>query len=229
MFWQEDDDKTEEYQTPDNVFDLSFSIQCKQLPLDHAWLLQEAIAQHLPWIKEQPQSGIHQIHVAESGNGWARPDDSQNECLTPSRRTRLILRIPQSHLAQAKSLTGQTLDLDGNSLKVGTSKEKQLLKASVIFARHINSTKDESEPEFLQRMANEIFALAAFKVKKMMCGKSHTLHTPDNQLFTRHVMIADLDNDTSIKLQESGLGEFRSLGCGLFLPHKSIQTLNPVK
>lgn len=229
MFWQEDDDKTEDQHSQNQVLDLSFAIRCKQLPLDHAWALQEAITQHLPWIKGQPQSGIHQIHVAESGNGWTRPDDVQNEYLTPSRRTRLILRVPKSHLEQAKTLSSKTLNIAGQALQVGNFKEKKLLNSTVIFARHIHSDTNESEPDFLQRMANEIFNLTSFKVKKMMCGKSHTISTPQGELFTRHLMIADLDNETSLALQKSGLGDYRGLGCGLFLPHKSIQTLNPAK
>jgi hypothetical protein len=42
-------------------------------------------------------------------------------------------------------------------------------------------------------------------------------------------MIADLDSETSIKIQQLGLGKGRELGCGLFLPHKSIKTLKPTE
>ena len=59
----------------------------------------------------------------------------------------------------------------------------------------------------------------------MLCGKSHAINTPEKTLKTRHLMIADLDNDTSIKIQQLGLGEAKELGCGLFLPHKGIKSL----
>lgn len=226
MFWQEDEDK-ETFEIPKQIIDLSFAIRCKQLPLDHAWALKEAITQELPWLTGMSNTGIHAIHVAESGNGWTRPDDIEHEWLIPSRRTKLVLRIPYSHLEQAQTLTGKTLNIAGQSLTLGKSKEKTLLNAPVIFARHIISNEQESEPEFLARIANVIKSDFGFKVKKMMCGKSHYIQTPSTELFTRHLMIADLDNETSIAIQEQGLGEERHLGCGLFLPHKGIKTLNP--
>ena len=34
MYWNEDR-KTEEYQIPDDIIDLSFAIKCKCLPLEH--------------------------------------------------------------------------------------------------------------------------------------------------------------------------------------------------
>lgn len=226
MFWQEDEDK-ETFEIPKQVIDLSFAIRCKQLPLDHAWALKEAITQELPWLTDTSNTGIHAIHVAESGNGWTRPDDTEHEWLIPSRRTKLVLRIPYSHLEQAQTLTGKTLNIAGQGLTLGKSKEKTLLNASVIFARHIISHEQESEPEFLARIATAIKSDFNFKVKKMMCGKSHYIQTSNTQLFTRHLMIADLDNETSIAIQERGLGEERHLGCGIFLPHKGIKTLNP--
>ncbi len=229
MFWQEDEDKTLPYQAPDSVLDLSFAIQCKQLPLDHAWALSQAILAALPWFRDEEMAGVHTIHVAESGNGWERPDDHTNQYLLPSRRTRMSLRIPKHRLQDAQALSGQTLDIGSSPLTVGTAKEKPLINASVVFARYVLSDTEETEPDFLQRMAREIRAVADFKVKKMMCGKSYTIRTPEGDLHTRHLMIADLDNDPSIKLQQYGLGEGRKLGCGLFMPHKGIKTLKPTE
>lgn len=229
MFWQEDEDKTLPWQAPDDVLDVSFAIQCKKLPLDHAWALSQAVQQALPWFTDEPAAGVHTIHVAESGNGWERPDDHTNQFLLPSRRTRMMLRIPKQRLADAQHLCGTTLDIDGYALSVGEAKEKVLLNASVIFARYVLSDTGETEPEFLQRMATEVRRIADFKVKKMMCGKSYTLHTPQGDLHTRHLMIADLDNDPSVKLQQYGLGGGRKLGCGLFMPHKGIKTLKPTE
>lgn len=229
MFWQEDEDKTLPYQAPDDVLDISFAIQCKRLPLDHAWALSNAISQALPWLEEERVSGIHTIHVAESGNGWLRPEDVQNQYLLPSRRTRMNLRISKQHREDVQQLCGQTLDVGGYALTVGKAKEKPLVNSSVIFSRGVLSAAEEDENSFLQRMATEIKHIADFKVKKMLCGKSHTLQTPQGELHTRHLMIADLDNDPSIRLQQYGLGEGHLLGCGLFLPHKGIKTLKPTE
>jgi hypothetical protein len=36
-------------------------------------------------------------------------------------------------------------------------------------------------------------------------------------------MVADLEPEQSVLLQEKGLGTHRKMGCGLFLPHKGIK------
>lgn len=230
MFWEADEDKTLPYKIPDDVIDINFTFQCKTLPLNHAWSLSKAILKELPWIKDEPTSGIHQIHVAESNNGWIRPDDSEEGALLyPSRRTKLTLRIPKVQIENVQLLSGKTLDIDGHSLIVGKSKTKELSNAAVIFARHITSHKDEDENSFLTRMYQELKDLTDVSVKKMLCGKSHDIRTPDGIITTRHLMIADLDSVPSIKIQQFGLGKSRELGCGLFLPHKGIKTLKPTE
>lgn len=230
MFWEEDEDKSLPYVVPDDVIDINFAIQCKTLPLDHAWSLSLEIQKQLPWIKDEPLAGIHQIHVAESNNGWMRPDDDEEGALLyPSRRTKLTLRIPENRINEAQELPGKSLDIEGHQLIVGKSRKKELSNASVIFARYVASDINEDENNFLARMHQEILDKTDFKVKKMLCGKTHTINTPDGKLFTRHLMIADLDSDPSIKIQQQGLGEYRELGCGLFLPHKGIKTLKPTE
>lgn len=228
MFWQEDEDKTLPYQAPDDILDLSFALRCKQLPIDHAWDLFVAIRAALPWFEAEPLAGVHTIHVAESGNGWLRPED-QSGLLIPSRRTRLELRLPKERIAAAKALSGQTLNWATYELALGEAKEKPFSNAAVLFARYVLSSETETEAQFLQRMAADIQQQAQFKVKKMLCGRSHHLQTPQARLFTRHLMLADLDNETSIRLQQIGLGEGRKFGCGLLLPHKGIKTLKPTE
>lgn len=225
MFWQEDEDKSLPYEVPEDIIDISFNIICKQLPIDHAWELREQLQHALPWLKENDQAGIHQIHVAESNNGWLRPESGENAVLYPSRRTRLYLRIPNEYLKETKALSGETLTIAGKALKLGKPKTKELINTSILFSRSVASNINESENDFLLRSAKEIHELTGIKIKKMMGGKTHTIKTPHGDLFTRHLMIADLDTDPSIILQQHGLGGERQLGCGIFLPHKGIKTL----
>ena len=155
MFWQEDEDKTLPYIAPDDVLDVSFAIQCKQLPLDHAWDLSQAIQQALPWFMEEAVAGVHPIHVAESGNGWERPDDPSNQFLLPSHRTRLFLRIPKGRVAVTQALSGATLDVGGYAVGLRDMKKKPFTHTSVIFARYVLSSEQEDENSFLRRMARK--------------------------------------------------------------------------
>jgi hypothetical protein len=70
MYWHDENDSPETYQVPDDIVDIAFKIDCRTLPLDHAQALSTALHTALPWIAEEPDLGIHTIHVAESGNGW---------------------------------------------------------------------------------------------------------------------------------------------------------------
>lgn len=227
MFWEEDEDKTLPYDASEDVIDLVFSIKCKTLPLNHAWALSREIIRYLPWFEETSCTGIHQIHVAESNNGWMRPeDDEENAFLHPSRRTKMTLRIPIDKLEATEKLIGIILNIDGHMLEVKSAKKKVFTNSSVLFSRYVLSDTNETENEFLTRMADELKNKINLDVKKMLCGKSHNIKTPNEPLITKHLMIADLDSETSIKIQQKGLGSAKELGCGIFIPHKGIKSLN---
>jgi len=182
----------------------------------------------LPWIIDENCAGIHQIHVAESNNGWMRPDED-NALLFPSRRTKLILRVPTDKYSDVQTLVGKTIDIDNHTIQIGQCKKRSLSNSGVIFARHMMIDENQSEDEFLSEIATEIKEKTNTSVKKMLCGKRHTIKSPEGIQNTIHLMIADLDDETSIKIQQEGLGNKRELGCGLFLPHKSIKTLKPTE
>ncbi len=116
MYWQETKEN-DHYIVPDDVVDVVYNIQCRCLPVDHVWALSRAISAALPWFADEPEAGLHPIHVAESGNGWMRPD-APDALLQLSRRTKLMLRLPKHRTEDAGKLTGQTLDVGGNTMKV---------------------------------------------------------------------------------------------------------------
>ena len=78
---------------------------------------------------------------------------------------------------------------------------------------------------WLLRLAAELKTLE-IDCRKMLCGITHALNFPDGPVFTRSLMVADLEPEQSVRLQQTGLGKGRKIGCGLFIPHKGIK---PVK
>ena len=223
MFWQEDE-SSNLVVSPEDVLDLIFNIECKQLPVDHAHALSEAIKAKLPWLEQEPLAAIHPIHVAGSQNGWIRADHSPDELIHLSKRTKFTLRIPKERKADAKQLTGKTLDIAGNCLKIGQPKEKPLSTMGTIFSRFIVCKADESEEEFLHRMVEELGQMGV-RIRKALCGTETELHTPEGPLLTRSLMLADLPTEESIRLQQQGIGEHRLMGCGIFIPHKGIEAI----
>jgi CRISPR-associated protein Cas6 len=224
QFWEEDKSGKEEFQVPDDVVDLVYRISCRMLPLDHAHALSGAVLELLPWLDEEPRAGIHLIHGAESGNGWYRPEDSSDGVLHLPRRARMSLRVPRERISDAESLVGARLDVGGHALEVGEFKSKPLSALPTLFARHVVSEETQSEADFLEYVAEEMRKLE-ITVRKLMCGRSHAIQTPDGEIFTRSLMVADLEPEAAVRLQQEGVGPHRTLGCGLFIPHKGIKAV----
>jgi CRISPR-associated protein Cas6 len=224
MFWQEEQ-SVDQFQVPDDVGDLLFSIECRELPVDHAYALAAAIIGALPWVADDPRIGVHTVHVAGSQNGWERPAHDTGTHIMLSRRTKLAIRAPQErHRALEEGLSGLTLDVDGCPLRVGPAKMRPLRRQTTLFARYVAAPPEEDESGFLQRSVGELRALEV-RVRKALCGKSLTLATPEGPLHTRSLMLADLSLEESLRLQQRGLGTHRHMGCGIFLPHKGIDAL----
>jgi CRISPR-associated protein Cas6 len=224
MFWQESDQDSQP-RVPDNVVDVLFSLQCKSLPVDHAHALSQALLAAVPWLAEEPQAAVHTIHVAGSQNGWERPPHDSEQRLLPSRRTKLGVRIPRARMqALKRALEGRVLEVADETLSLGTGKERPLSAETTLFARYIVAQAGEDEDQFLRRIATEL-APRGVKLRKALCGKTQPLATPEGPLYTRSLMLADLSLEESFELQQHGIGEHRTMGCGIFLPHKGIEAV----
>ncbi len=223
MYWQDQEDRKKQYVVPDDIVDLSFKVQCKQLPLDHAYDLSQAIQGSLPWIADEPRAGIHLIHGAESGNGWIRPQEP-DALLNLSRRTRFMLRLPKHRVTDAMQLAEKRMQVGNHELVLSQPQEKLLSSHTTIFARYIVTDHLTDEEAFLE-MAAGLLDSQGIQARKMMSGRAHVLRMPEQDLATRSLMIDSLDTEESVHLQRHGLGAGRKVGCGLFLPHKGIDAV----
>ncbi len=221
MYWQDNKSDTSTYVVPDDIVDILFSIDGKTLAIDHAHALSSELLHALPWLKGEPKAGIHLIHVAESGNGWIRPNNPDRDVLHLSKRAKLTIRLPKNCVDQAQTLVGTTLDINSHKLLIGKSSIRKLSKSSNLFSRYVIDMQQQSEQAFLQQQHQALCDLG-IKIKKMLCGKQHQHNGPKGLTITRSLMLAELNPEESVRLQEIGLGEGRKLGCGLFLAHKSI-------
>ncbi len=223
MFWQEDI-KKQHFTLPETIQDAVFNIQAKVLPIDHAYLLSQALLQHLPWLA-QSNAGIHDISVAD-GNGWQQNHESG--FYYPSKRSKLSIRIPKEKLNEIQSLIGKTLNLGDYKIKVLRASTPRLMSdTQIVFAKYIACDAKFSENEFLQT-AHQQLQVLGIEPKKMMAGLERHIKTPDEIIHTRSLMVADLRQSESVKLQEQGIGEHRLLGCGLFVAQKDIQSIDAV-
>ena len=207
----------------DEVVDAVFAIECRSLPVDHAYALSAAIQAALPWFAGEPQAGLHTVHGAASGAGWNRPE-GEDARLQLSRRTRLVLRLPGRRVADAAALTGRTLDVAGSPMRVGRLSARPLVRIASLFSRGVILEDAGDEAEFLAAAAEALRALDV-EASTLLCGREMTLATPERTYRARSLMVTVATPAQSLALQRHGLGEARKLGCGLFIPHKDIGDL----
>jgi len=225
MFWQEDNREIS-FQVSDDIVDVLFSVVCKRLPVDHAYALSAALQQTAPWIAEDDSGvAVHTVHVAGSQNGWERPGHGTDQYLILSKRTKLTIRVPKQHtVALMKDIEGKTLDVSGCPLTMGPGKIRRLSKETTLFSRYVASVPDATEEGFLD-WAAQALSDQGIRVRKALCGKMTLLTTPSGMLRTRSLMLSDLSTGESVRLQQQGLGPHGKMGCGIFIPHKGIESV----
>jgi len=206
-----------------DVVDAVFAIECRSLPVDHAYALSQAVQAALPWFADEPQAGLHTVHGAASGAGWQRPEGEDAQ-LQLSRRTKLVLRLPGHRMADAAALSGRTLDVAGSAMRVGRLSARPLLRIASLFSRSVIFEGAADEAAFIAAAAEALRALDV-ECSTMLCGREVTLGTPQGSHRTRSLMLTVATPAQSLRLQRAGLGAARKLGCGVFIPHKDVGDL----
>jgi len=206
----------------DDVVDAVFAIECRSLPVDHAYALSAAIQAALPWFAGEPQAGLHTVHGAASGAGWVRPE-GEDALLQLSRRAKLVLRLRAHRTQDAAALVGRTLQVAGWPLYVQKMTLRPLSRITTLFSRHVVLAAGD-EAAFVSAATEELGALG-IRAERMVCGRVTPVATPDRTYQARSLMLAGLALEQSLLLQQSGLGAGRKFGCGLFIPHKDIADL----
>jgi CRISPR-associated protein Cas6 len=189
--------------------DMVFSIRGRSIPRDHGFVLWRELQACLPWLDAEAEAGIHPIRGAP-GN---------DDMLLLTRRASLVLRLPHARLADAESLTGRQLDLDGCVLEIGAARQRPLLAFATLYAHQVCTGSDD-ELDFLGDIAAQLEQIGV--ACKYLCGKRRTLRAGQTEIRGYSLMLHDFKLEQSTLLQQSGLGDNRKLGCGIFVPHKSI-------
>ena len=226
MYWHEDNESENEYQVPDDVFDLVFRLRGTNLDIDHAFALSEALRSYLK-SDTCNKIGVHGVRMAGSGNGWSRSE--QSDAMLPlSRRARLAIRVHRDDSDEVARISNQTLRIGSQEVAIGESTRRKLSTLGTLHARAVCCDRDQSEADFLVEIA-DLLKTMNIEVSKMICGRSGSIRTADGPIFTRALMIADLEPEESVSLQQQGLGEGRMLGCGLFIPHRGINPVHSIQ
>jgi len=224
--WQESNN--EEQQLSARMTDVVFRIECPRLPVDHAAALARAVSEHAPELEKSAPSGIHSIHVAGSQNGWERPRTS-DEVLLLSKRTRFRIRVETEQAETLiNQLSGVTLNVNEWPMQIVSGQTRPLKPATTLFSRYTyfeDAAVNNDEALFVARIIEQCSDFN-FKPTKILCGREHTVETDNGTRLTRSVLFADVPALPSVLLQDNGLGNGRTMGCGLFIPHKDTGAVN---
>jgi CRISPR-associated protein Cas6 len=189
--------------------DLRFELRGERLPLDHGQALAEAVCEHLPWLADEPDAGIHAVRGAAMGGGL----------LGISRRARLVLRLPRARLEDALALAGRSLRLGAQTLQVGAGKPWPLTPSNTVYARVVIAGPEDEGP-FAEALGGLLSDFGA--ACQVVLGKPRTLATRAGARRGFSVLLHGMAPEQSLRLQERGLGELRLHGCGIVVPYKSI-------
>ncbi len=183
-----------------------------RVPKDHGLALFDELARLLPWLAQENLAAIHPLHGSDCGDGT----------LLLNRRAKLVIRIPQERLDDTLALDGQTISVVGNALLIGAGKVKALTHHTPLYAQLV-TTGSADEGDFardIMRLLDELGIDTRF-----ICGRQQTLTTEDGAVAGFSLMLHGLPVEHAIRVQQLGLGGNRKLGCGVFIPHKSINAL----
>lgn len=182
------------------------------MPVDHGYALFRELARLLPWLAEEKLAGIHPIQGADNGAGE----------LILNHRTKLVVRIPAERANDLLALEGQTISVAGNTLTIGAGKAKALPRHTPLYA-HCVTTGSANETDFardIMRLLDELGIETRF-----ICGRQQIITTDAGRVAGYSLMLHGLPIEHAIRVQQIGIGSNRKLGCGIFIPHKSINAV----
>ncbi|MEK9721034.1 MAG: type I-MYXAN CRISPR-associated protein Cas6/Cmx6, partial [Quisquiliibacterium sp.] len=174
--------------------------------------LWRALVGAVSWLADEPAVGLHPIRGANTERG-----------LLLSGRSRLTLRMPERCMAQAGDLQGRWLAVDGERLQLGGSTMRSLEAFPTLSAAFVSTgASDElSHQQAVQQMLEGLGVPQRF-----ICGRMRWLEDAAGRSAGGGVVLHQLRPEHSLLVQRCGIGPNRNLGWGLFLPHKTIHSID---
>jgi CRISPR-associated protein Cas6 len=136
-----------------------------------------------------------------------------------NRRARLVLRVPKHRIEDTLALSGKAFELAGLPFAIGAGRLRPLTWHTPLYA-HLVTTGSADERAFA---ADVIRLLDELKIdSRFICGKRQEITTEQGKEYGYSLMLHGLPIEHAMLIQQQGLGTNRKLGCGVFIPHKSI-------
>jgi CRISPR-associated protein Cas6 len=187
--------------------DLAFGVSGGPLPRDHSLALWDALVQAAPSLAGDATIAVLPLRAASAGGAD----------LVLQRRSRLVMRLADSHVDDVLMLCGQKIEIAGAAVLLGAAKTRPLAHHATLYAHRVAAEHDD-EAEFVRQATRDLDQLGLRA--EFIVGKRSQTRGPRGLLAGFSLMLAQLTPRQSLALQASGLGAHRQLGFGIFVGHR---------
>lgn len=198
--------------------DLLFSVVGRQLPTDHSYPLYSALTRLLPCLHDGTVPfALAPIPGDYVGQGLLQLDPS---------RSYLRMRVRAADIPRVLPLAGKSLAVMGQRLRVGVPRIHVLQPSRELFARLVtfrNATQPEPFLAVARRELDQLNVGGEISIPEH-CDKNpargpyrRVMRIKDKRIVCFPFLVRGLNPDESLRLQETGLGGRRHMGCGLFI------------
>jgi CRISPR-associated protein Cas6 len=194
--------------TPEMV-DVAFGLAGENLPRGHEWALFREVARLVPWIAKTPRAGILPVRGPRTAEGG----------VMITHRSRIVIRLPRDRVCSASAIERETLRVGSAELTVGTGSFRSHQPAATLYSPRV-ATGEADEVRFLEILEEEMRSLGVRG--RLICGRRVEVELEEGRVAAYPVAVHDLREADSLLLQRVGLGRGQPVGCGLFVPHKTI-------
>lgn len=186
--------------------DLAFRLTGVKVPVDHGYALYSAISRLVPEIHEAKNIGVLPIRGTYGGNGELMLRDS----------SRLVVRMESEQIGQFLKLAGKKLEIDNYSFRVGVPEVRLLRPRAALYSRLVTIKGFMEAEAFIEAAKRQLEKIGV--QAELQVGERRTFRIKDKQVVGFEVGATGLDAEDSVRLQESGIGGRRHMGCGVFVP-----------
>lgn len=193
--------------------ELSFGVIGTSLPADHGYGLYSAIAHLCPEIHEQEGVSILTIPGEPDGQGK----------IHLSKTSRLKVRLPYEldKISMVLPLAGQKLTIGSHKIQLEIPQILPLRPVDKLRSRIVTIKKFQEPEPFKQAAQRQLDALEiAGKLILPLNEKGEpsrkAIKIKSYSIVGFSLIVTDLSEEDSIKLQKNGLGGKHRMGCGIF-------------
>ncbi|MEY3282688.1 MAG: hypothetical protein RIR86_701 [Acidobacteriota bacterium] len=189
-----------------NHLELRFPVTGSTLPIDHGYALYGAISRLIPLVHQMPALAIDSIKGRPIGPG----------ILALSTPTTLNLRLPEESLPFLQALAERSLDIDGHLIQLAVPHVASLAPAHTLHSPRVTIKGHTNPTVFQDALRRQLDRLAVDA--EPIIGHRRIIRISNHQIVGFEVRLENLAEDSSLILQEVGLGGRHKMGCGFFNP-----------